>query len=70
VINNIGGKMKEKTFKTVSDLYGSEVCFVTIDDYRAINPDGDFRIYCDEIREYKTDQFGDETYEILAKEEK
>lgn len=50
-------------FVNISERYGDAV-EVTIDDYRELNPEGEFVADSDEIREYFSDEPGD--YEVIA----
>ena len=51
-------------FINVSDRYGDQV-EVTIKDYQELNPDGNFEVKGDEIREYLSDKPGD--FEVIAR---
>lgn len=49
-------------FINISDEYGDSVP-VTLDDYRELNPDGEFEIVGDEIREYYHEDYDEEDEE-------
>ena len=51
-------------YVNISEKYGDQVK-VTIADYKDLNPEGQFEIICDEIRERFSDKPGD--YDIVAR---
>lgn len=50
-------------YVNISEKYGDRV-EVTIADYKELNPDGQFEIICDEIRERFSNKPGD--YDVVA----
>ena len=52
---------EETEMKNISERYGEPV-EVTIDDYQGLNPNGEFEMHTDGIREY----FEDGTWELVA----